>query len=197
MCPSKLLANGKINVKQLLTFLMLPLLLSACASTSGNLPVLASDAAAPYRLGAGDTLQIIVFGESDLSGAYRVNDSGMVAMPLVGAIPASGLDLDRFQQRLIERLQASAVRAPSVTVTINEYRPFFILGEVKNPGSYAYVPNMTVLTAVAIAGGFTYRAAENEISVTRPTDGKAGEYQASRAARVLPDDVVYVSERHF
>lgn len=194
---SELLISGKTSVKQFLALLMLPLLLGACASTTGHLPILSSDAAAPYGLGAGDTLQIIVFGESDLTGAYRVNDSGMVAMPLVGAIAAAGLDLDQFRQRLTERLQANAVRNPNVTVTINEYRPFFILGEVKNPGSYAYVPNMTVLTAVAIAGGFTYRASESEIAVTRQNGGKPGEFQASRAARVLPGDVVYVFERHF
>jgi polysaccharide export outer membrane protein len=85
-----------------------------------------------------------------------------------------------------------------VTVSITAYRPFFILGEVKNPGSYAYVPDMTVLTAVASAGGFTYRASQGEISVIRQRDGKvAAEAKAFRDTRVLPGDVVNIFERHF
>jgi polysaccharide export outer membrane protein len=82
-------------------------------------------------------------------------------------------------------------------VTISEYRPFFILGEVKNPGSYPYMPNMTVLTAVAIAGGFTPRASQDAISVTRQYSGKPYELRAQRGARVQPGDTVYVFERHF
>jgi polysaccharide export outer membrane protein len=172
------------------------LLLCGCASHVGRLPPLPSGDGAPYLLGAGDTLQVVVYDQPDLSGTFRISGSGMIAMPLVGTVAAHGLTVDQFQQRLVERLQASALKSPDVTLSVSEYRPFFILGEVRNPGSYAYVPNMTVLTAVAIAGGFTYRASEREISVTRVTDGKPLEGQASRDSRVLPGDVVYVFERH-
>lgn len=172
-------------------------MLSGCASTVSKLPVLAADPGTPYQLGAGDTLQITVFGEADLSGPYRVSDSGMVTMPLVGPITAKGLTLEQLQKVLVTKLNASAVRSPNVTLQISEYRPFFILGEVKNPGSYPYVPDMTVLTAVAIAGGYTFRAAEDEVSVTRRTAAGQREARAMRSARVLPGDVVYVFERHF
>jgi polysaccharide export outer membrane protein len=122
----------------------------------------------------------------------------MLAMPLVGPIVAKGLTLEQFQKQLVTKLNANAVRSPNVTLQISEYRPFFILGEVKNPGSYPYVPDMTVLTAVAIAGGFTFRASEDEVSVTRRTPaGAMREARAMRSARILPGDTVYVFERHF
>ena len=174
---------------------LVPLLLGACASTS-HLPALPAEADTEYRLGAGDTLQITVFGEADLTGSYPVSASGAVDMPLIGAVPADGRTISQLQQALVHALDAKAVRSPNVTVSITTYRPFFILGEVKNPGSYPYVPNMTVLTAVAIAGGFTYRAAQGEISVVRRHDGKPLEARASRDAQVLPGDVVNIFERH-
>jgi polysaccharide export outer membrane protein len=180
-----------------------PLLLAAallgagCASNVSNLPKLAATPVGVYLLGPGDTLQVTVFGEPDLSGTLRVTDSGTVVMPLIGTVPAAGLSVQDLQKKLTTLLDAKAVKSPNVTVQINEYRPFFILGEVKNPGSYAYVPDMTVLTAVAIAGGYTFRAAQDSVSVTRRVDGNSRESQAARDSRVLPGDVVYVYERHF
>jgi polysaccharide biosynthesis/export protein len=161
-----------------------------------SMPTLAQMSDAPYRLGAGDTLQIIVFGEADFSGTFRVSDSGAVAMPLIGAVPADGLTVEQFQKVLLKRLDEKALRAPDVTISVSQYRSFYVLGEVKTPGPYAYVPNMTVLTAVAMAGGFTYRAAAEEISVTRSAQGKPVESRATRESKVLPGDVVYVFERH-
>jgi polysaccharide export outer membrane protein len=177
-----------------ISFLVLGALvwLSACSGTLRSLPPLPT-ATGPYLLGPGDNLQIGVFGDTDLTGTYRISDAGTVAMPLVGTIQAQGLSLTQFQHNLAERLNARAVKSPDVTVQVVEYRPFFILGEVKNPGSYPYVPNMTVLTAVAIAGGFTFRASEDEVSVTRDSH----EARASRDSRVQPGDTVYVFERHF
>jgi polysaccharide export outer membrane protein len=123
-----------------------------------------------------------------------VSTSGGVDMPLIGSVHAAGLTVPQLQQQLAQRLDARAVKSPNVTISITTYRPFFILGEVKNPGSYPYVPNMTVLTAVAIAGGFTYRAAQDQISVVRESLGK--EARGSRETRVLPGDVVNIFERH-
>jgi polysaccharide export outer membrane protein len=184
-----------MNLKRLMMMTLL-ITLTACASTVSKLPDLPSDGGAPYLLGAGDTLQIVVFGETDLSGTFRVSDSGAIAMPLAGVVPVAGLSIDQFQRRLAERLRANALKSPNVTVAISEYRPFFILGEVKSPGSYPYVPNMTVLTAVAIAGGFTFRASQNEISVVRQSGSRASESRAARDSRVLPGDVVNIFERH-
>jgi polysaccharide export outer membrane protein len=170
--------------------------LAGCSGSLGKLPPLPPEAMAPYVLGVGDTLQIAVFGETDLSGPVRISDSGTIAIPLVGLIPAEGLTVEQLKQRLVKALDAKAVRSPDVTVTISEYRPFFILGEVAKPGSYAYVPNMTVLTAVAIAGGFTLRAEKEAVAITRRGDGKSVDWRATGGARVLPGDVVNVAERH-
>jgi polysaccharide export outer membrane protein len=169
------------------------IILSACFSPVRKLAPLATDTARPYLLGPGDELQITIFGDTDLTGAYKVSDSGTIAMSVVGLVPAQGLSLSEFQERLIERLKARAIKSPDVAIQLAAYRPFFILGEVKNPGSYVYIPNMTVLTAVALAGGFTFRAAENDISVTRVPQG---ERRATRSSPVLPGDVIYVFERH-
>jgi len=177
--------------------LLAALLSGGCASHYGKLPKLPAVPSGTYLLGPGDALQVTVFGEEDLSGPLRVNDSGAVSMPLIGPVQAAGLTVPDLQHKLIELLNTKAVKSPDVTVQITEYRPFFILGEVKNPGSYSYVPDMTVLTAVAIAGGYTFRASEDEVSVTRKSEDAAHEAQASRNSRILPGDVVYVFERHF
>jgi polysaccharide export outer membrane protein len=176
----------------------LGLLLAGCASPSHRLPDLPGDqTGTAYLLGAGDALRITVFGEPDLSGTFKIADNGTLTMPLVGQVAAQGLSVPELQKRLVTQLNVKAVKSPDVTIQVEEYRPFFILGEVKNPGSYPYVPDMTVLTAVAIAGGFTFRASEDEVSVTRKRNGAASEARAGRASRILPGDVVYVFERHF
>jgi polysaccharide biosynthesis/export protein len=173
-------------------------LLASCASPSRRLPALPNEpVGAAYLLGAGDSLRITVFGEADLSGTFKISDNGALVMPLVGQVKAQGLSIADLQKRLVSQLNVKAVKSPDVTIQIEEYRPFFILGEVKNPGSYPYVPEMTVLTAVAIAGGFTFRASQDEVSVTRKRNGAPLEARATRESRVLPGDVVYVFERHF
>lgn len=185
-------------MKALILASFLGLLFAACASPSQRLPALPSDQiAAAYLLGPGDTLRITVFGEADLSGTFKISDNGALVMPLIGQVTAQGLSVPELQKRLVTQLNVKAVKSPDVTIQIEEYRPFFILGEVKNPGSYPYVPEMTVLTAVAIAGGFTFRASEDAVSVTRKRNGLASEARATRASRILPGDVVYVFERHF
>ena len=171
---------------------------TGCASTTGRLPLLPNDQnGAIYLLGAGDSLRITVFGEPDLSGTFKISDNGALVMPLVGQVAAQGLSVPELQKRLVGQLNVKAVKSPDVTIQVEEYRPFFILGEVKNPGSYPYVPDMTVLTAVAIAGGFTFRASQDEVSVTRKRNGAPIEARARRDSRVLPGDVVNVFERHF
>ena len=185
-------------MKRLIPVCALSLLLAGCASPSRRLPDLPNDQnTTAYLLGVGDALRITVFGEPDLSGTFKIADNGTLVMPLVGQVLAQGLSVPELQKRLVTQLNVKAVKSPDVTLQIEEYRPFFILGEVKSPGSYPYVPDMTVLTAVAIAGGFTFRASEDEVSVTRKRNGSASEARAGRATRILPGDVVYVFERHF
>ena len=170
--------------------------IAGCANTVSKLPALPVDTSAAYRLGAGDSLKITVFGEEDLSGIYNVADNGGVVMPLVGNVPAMGLTLPELQHKLIEQLNTNVIKSPDVTIQIAAYRPFFILGEVKNPGSYPYVNGMTVLNAVALAGGFTYRAKQNSFLMQRGGSGNQG-LQVGGDQAILPGDIVTVQERFF
>jgi len=163
----------------------------------GSLPRLQPDAGGPYRLDSGDRLRIIVFGEAELTGSYTVDGSGMISMPLIPAIEARGLTTGELEEVIIAEFQRGVVRNPSVSAQIEALRPFFILGEVRQPGSYPYVHGMTVLTAVAIAGGFTARAQKDYMSVTRTKGDSALEAHAERNALVRPGDVIFVLERFF
>jgi polysaccharide biosynthesis/export protein len=150
-----------------------------------------------YTLDAGDKLQVTVFNEPRLTGAYTVADNGQVSMPLLGAVNARGLTITQFQQAIVSNLQQqNLVLNPGVSVQIEQFRPFFILGEVSKPGQYPYVEGMTVLTAVAIAGGFTFRADKATVSVTRKNGGKTQEFKATRESQILPGDVINVFESY-
>lgn len=160
------------------------------------MPVVAL-AAAPgeYVLGIGDKLRITVFGESDLSGEFEVSSTGQIAMPLIGAIPASGQTVDHVQTALRDRLADGYLRDPRVSIEVLTYRPFFILGEVMKPGGYGYVNGMTVVNAVALAGGYTYRADKGDIQIKR--GGSEVEQDAGEQTAVQPGDVIRVPERFF
>jgi len=152
---------------------------------------------AQYKLGSGDQLRITVFGHNDLSGDFMVEGSGLVSLPLVGAIPLGGKTIIEAESAIITALKPDYLKNPRVSVQVLNYRPFYIIGEVNNPGSYPYVSGMTVLEAVAIAGGFTYRAKESEMTITRGTDESRREAEAVPETQVLPGDVIEVPERFF
>ncbi|HEY0425968.1 MAG TPA: polysaccharide biosynthesis/export family protein [Rhodopila sp.] len=176
---------------------LLCLLVMACAPGRG-LPDLPSIGPGAYRLGPGDVIRLITFGEEALTGEFRVSDSGMIALPLIGAVPAAGLSPDVLAVHVGEALvKANLLRAPSVSAEVIAYRPIFVLGEVSKPGQYPYQPGMTVVTAVAVAGGFTYRAFNDYASVVRTRDGVAIEGKAIRQSFVEPGDVISVFERRF
>jgi polysaccharide biosynthesis/export protein len=171
---------------------------AGCGGPGDDLPPLPDAEAASYRLGAGDQVRIITFGEENLTGEFRVNDSGNIALPLVGAVHAAGLTSGQLESAVAAALRGGdLVHHPSVAVEVIAYRPIYVLGEVNKPGQYTYQPGMTVVTAVAVAGGFTYRAIEDYAAVVRTAEGKAVEGRASRQAFVQPGDVVTVFERRF
>lgn len=172
--------------------------LAGCADPAGGLPRLPPVKTGMYRLGPGDTIRIITYGAKQLTGKFIVGDSGDIAVPLLGTVHAAGLTARQLQAKITEGLvQTQMFRQPSVVVEVVRYRPIFILGEVKKPGEYPYQPGMTVLTAAAIAGGFTYRAVEDTFSIVRTTDDRSVEGRAARDTRLEPGDVVNVFERHF
>jgi polysaccharide export outer membrane protein len=172
-------------------------LVTSCAP-GGELPPLPPTADTAYRLGPGDQVHIITFGEQQLTGDFRVSDSGTMSVPLIGAVKASGLTSRELAESISDELRRRKLfRDPSVTVEVIAYRPIFILGEVNKPGQYPYQPGMTVLTAVAIAGGFTYRAVQDYSSVLRNSGGQPAAGRATGATLLEPGDVVTIFERNF
>lgn len=173
------------------------LLLASCSQGSG-LPPLPGTPPGAYRLGPDDQVRIITFGEEQLTGQFRVNDRGIIAIPLLGAIPAAGATTAQLERTIEQRLKEKHVLLdPSVSVEVLTYRPIFILGEVEKPGQYPYQPGMTVLTAVAVAGGFTYRAETDDASILRTINAHSVEGRVPRGTEVLPGDVITVFQRYF
>ena len=172
--------------------------LSAC-SGPGDLPALPPVPTGQYILGPGDQVRIITFGAEQLTGQFKVGDSGDIALPLLGNVHAAGLTSQQLSQELTTGLVRTGMfKSPSVAVEVAAYRPIFVLGEVTKPGQYPYQPGMTVLTAIAIAGGFTYRAVTDSFSVVRTVaGGKTIEGIANRQTTLQPGDVITVYERHF
>jgi polysaccharide export outer membrane protein len=180
-------------------FLPLLLCLFAAACDPGRgMPDLPTATSGAYRLGPGDVVRLITFGEDSLTGEFRVSDSGTIALPLIGSVPASGLSPDALATQVSQTLvHANILRTPSVSAEVAVYRPIFVLGEVSKPGQYPYQPGMTVVTAAAVAGGFTYRAIESYASVVRTQEGVAIEGKATRQTFIQPGDVITVFERRF
>jgi polysaccharide export outer membrane protein len=179
--------------------LLLPLALIACADPTAGLPVLPNETRSGYRLGPDDQVKVTVFNDPRLTGEFRITDAGMLALPLVGSVPAAGRTTTEVE-RAVERVMAqrNLFRDPSVSIQMLEYRPVFVLGQVERGGRYPYQPGMTALSAVAVAGGFNYRALQDTMSVTRVgEDGRAQEFRATRQTLLQPGDVVTVFERRF
>jgi polysaccharide export outer membrane protein len=143
-------------------------------------------------------VRIVTFGEDRLTGQFAVDDSGKIAVPLLGVLPAVGLTTAELDNVIKQRLEDKKILVdPSVSVEVVGYRPIFVLGEVSKPGQYPYQPGMTVLTAVAVAGGFTYRAQTEDASILRQINGHAVEGRVPRGMDVQPGDVITVFERYF
>lgn len=152
---------------------------------------------ASYHLDAGDKLRVVVYGQEGLTNSYAIDAGGSITMPLIGAVPARGRTTAGLAGEIAARLRNGYIREPSVAVEIESYRPFFILGEVAAPGQYPYVPNMTVESAVAIAGGFSPRAKRDVVTVTHAEAGGAMRAVVPLGTPVSPGDTVFVGERWF
>jgi polysaccharide export outer membrane protein len=157
----------------------------------------ASNLQYPYALDSGDRLRIVVFGQEGLTNSYVLDAGGQIQMPLIGAVAARGLTTDQLSERIGEMLRQGFIREPHVAVEIEGYRPFFILGEVTQPGQYPYVANMTVETAVAIAGGFGPRALRKQIIISRNFGGQVMRVEAPVSYPIRPGDTLQVQERWF
>lgn len=150
---------------------------------------------AAYQLGSGDRLRVIVFGEEDLSGEFEVDDTGAVSLPLVGEVGAGGRTLRSFEAAVRAQLSDGYLKDPRVSVQVINYRPFYIIGEVEKGGEYPFVSGMHLLNAVAVAGGFTYRANTSKVFITR--GNRELEFAVTPELRLEPGDVIRIPERFF
>jgi polysaccharide biosynthesis/export protein len=177
----------------------------AAATPRSYAPLPVAYAAAPmpvahevtYRLDAGDRLRVVVYGQEGLTNTYAIDAGGAITMPLIGSVSARGRTTSGLAAEIAAKLRSGYIRDPSVAVEIEAYRPFFILGEVAAPGQYPYVPNMSVETAVAIAGGFSPRAKRDRVTLTHAGDQGATRVVVPLGTSVSPGDTVLVGERWF
>jgi protein involved in polysaccharide export with SLBB domain len=159
-------------------------------------------------LGVGDSFDVRVFGEPDLSGTYKVGSEGNINFPLVGVLHVEGLDAQAAAKLIGDRLRQGMLRDPQVTVLIKEQtsKKIYVLGQVGRPGTFTYTPSMSVVEAITVAGGFTPLAARNDTTVTRSEQGKKtitkvpvadiGEGKAPNLF-LRPGDIISVPERIF
>lgn len=150
-----------------------------------------------YVLGPSDRVRVKVYGEPDIAGEYEVDGSGSVSIPLAGHIKAGGLTTQQLERAIAASLSKGIVRDPRVNVEIALYRPYYILGEVKKSGEYPYKSGLTVLDAVASAGGFTYRANEGKVLLRRAGSSVEEAYPLDAPVLVYPGDNIRIPERYF
>jgi polysaccharide export outer membrane protein len=160
-------------------------------------PVTPAPAMNHYTLDSGDRLRVVVFGQEGLTNSYLISATGQIDMPLIGAVVARGETSDQLAGRIAAKLREGYIRDPHVAVEIEAYRPFFILGEVTQPGQYPYVANMTAETAIAIAGGFTPRAFRRDLVISRTANGVATRMTVPLNFPLRPGDTLNVQERWF
>jgi polysaccharide biosynthesis/export protein len=152
---------------------------------------------AAYHLDAGDKLRVVIYGQEGLTNTYAIDAGGSITLPLIGSVPARGRTPESLAAEITARLRNGYIREPSVAVEIEAYRPFFILGEVAAPGQYPYVPNMSVESAVAIAGGFSPRARRDRVTLTHSDAGGSIRAVVPLGTPIAPGDTVLVGERWF
>lgn len=150
-----------------------------------------------YRLGVADKVRVTVFGEEALTGEFLVGGNGKISLPLIGETQASGLTIGEFQEEVATALRDGFITEPRVSAEVLNYRPFYILGEVESPGTYPYTTNLTVLNAVATAGGFTYRADNRRVFIKRADADREVEVPLTTSSRVAPGDTIRIRERLF
>jgi polysaccharide biosynthesis/export protein len=177
---------------------LLALPLTGCATAPAPQADISANAKAPYRLDTGDEVRVSIYGIEPASAAYPVSPEGTISLPLLPAIPVAGKSIPEVEAAIGQALLArDVVKNAVVSVAIVKYRPFFILGEVRSPGQYAYVPGMTVLNAVSIAGGYTFRAKKNKVTIVRRTANGTVKTGGGPETLVMPSDSIQVDESWF
>ena len=154
-------------------------------------------AASDYNLGSGDQIEIVVYGEPDLTTRVKIDKSGMISFPFLSDISVLGLSTKSLEKNIADGSRGDYLVAPQVAVTITIYRPFFIHGQVKRPGGYPFQEDLTLDKAIAIAGGLAARASKSDWKITRVTDGVKHTFSANVASSILPDDIIEIEQSFF
>jgi len=170
---------------------------SACAPRQFDTAYSVAQPGGPYRLASGDRLRVIVFGQDNLSNVYAVDSTGRISMPLIDTVEAQGRTTQQLERAIEAKLRGGFLREPKVSVEVDTYRPFFVLGEVTQSGQFPFVNGMTVQTAVAIAGGFGPRGQRNFAELTRAIDGQLVTATVPITYAVQPGDTIVIKERWF
>lgn len=190
-------SNKRRTAIFLFGFMLLCAALAACAPMSVNSSTPVAKDAGEYTLGVGDTVRINVYGQEEMSQEYTVEPDGVISLPLAGTIGAAGYSAREVEQAIVAKLHPDYMVNPKVSVEVIGFRSMYVLGEVQQPGKYEYVPNMTVMQAVAIAGGYTYRAAENSAEVTRHVKGALNTFTVDDKTMLKPGDTILIKRRWF
>jgi polysaccharide biosynthesis/export protein len=149
------------------------------------------------RLQPGEKIRVTVYGEASLSGDYQIDPSGFISLPLAGPVKAAGLTQAELEQALAKKFRTEYLKNPKVTVTIAEFKPFYIIGEIEKPGAYPYASGLNILSAIAIAGGTTYRASKSTVLIQHPGEGGLREYPLAASVPILPGDIIKIPQRYF
>ncbi|MCC2095801.1 MAG: polysaccharide export protein [Hyphomicrobiales bacterium] len=150
------------------------------------------------RFQSGDKVRIVVQGEGKMSGTYAIDPAGLISIPLLGSFEAANRSRTQLKNAVVNRLRGKEILInPVVAVSLASFRPFYVLGEVEKPGRYSYSSGMNVMSAMAVAGGYTYRASQSTVKIQRAGESKFTEYKPSPAVLIYPGDLISVPERYF
>ncbi len=187
-----------------LGLLALCLLAAGCGAGANLGPVseaeqkaILQSATSSPRLQAGEKIRVTVYGEASLSGDYQIDPSGFISLPLAGTLKAAGLTPPELEQELAKKYRTQYLKNPKVTITIAEFKPFYIMGEIEKPGAYAYTSGLNILSAIAIAGGTTYRASKSTVLIQHPGEAGLREYPLASTVPILPGDIIRIPQRYF
>ena len=201
------LANG-LKVRSLRTFFLallpLALALSGCetadpyvAAANSTTQTVSAESYPEIRLSPGDRLRVTVFGEERLSGDYDLDLNGNASLPLAGTVRLAGMTKAEAEAAVSKKLRSEYLRNPKVTVDVTSFRPFYVTGQVERPGEFPYRNRLNLISALAVAGGPTYRASRSKIYIQRGGVGAFQEFEPSPTVPVFPGDVIRVPERYF
>ena len=166
-------------------------------ATPADLQATAAAATAVPRIQGGEKIRITVYNEPTLTGDYDIDPNGVVSLPLAGSVQAVGLTQPQLEQELAKKFKTEYLRNPKVTVTILQFRPIYLVGEISKPGEFPYKPGFNILTAMALAGGGTYRANRDYVLIQHNGETDMKEYPQSAATMILPGDLIRIPERYF